>query len=63
MSLTEGRNWCKAKGKDIKIIGTRDHFLVCSKALEKYNAGVVAPRCCRYNLTVKSLIFGSTGAS
>jgi hypothetical protein len=42
MSLSEGIKWCNdVKKKAIKITGTRDEFLLCSKALETYKAGML----------------------
>jgi len=44
MNRSDGIKWCKnVKGKDIKITTTRDEFLLTSKALEIYKAGIVVP--------------------
>jgi hypothetical protein len=42
MNHTDGIKWCMdKKGKNIKTIGSREEFLLCSKALEIYKAGVL----------------------
>jgi hypothetical protein len=44
MNRSDGIKWCKdVKGKFIKITGTRDEFLLTSKALEIYKAGILVP--------------------
>jgi predicted small secreted protein len=63
MNRSDGIKWCKnVKGKYIKITGTRDEFLLTSKALEIYKAGIVVPNmgeCIQVNL----LIIDRTGES
>jgi hypothetical protein len=51
MTLSEGIKWCwDAKGKFIKITGSRDEFLLTSKALETFKAGCgVLILCSDYN--------------
>jgi hypothetical protein len=48
MNLSAGIKWCRdVKYKSIKITTSREEFLLTSKALEIYDAGVVASRLLR----------------
>lgn len=42
MNFNDGVAWCKnVHGKQVKIMAKYDEFLLCTKALETYEAGVV----------------------